>query len=160
MFILISTVKIIINIYTLKKYLPLIIVFFIFREEHRKLHAAHIGHESMHAEMLLILMVTMIVAQIVLIEWKRRHFKSFQVNIISILKIFLVFCFCASIYLLCVHIDCFINSLMGNTVNNVHPHVILEVYCILGIIFCDHCTCCSKSIRKTLARVHSKVYNY
>jgi RING finger protein 121 len=35
----------------------------------------------MHAEMLLILMVTMIVAQIALIEWKRRHFKSFQVKI-------------------------------------------------------------------------------
>lgn len=50
------------------------------REEHRKLHEAHKGHESMHAEMLLILMITMIVAQIVLLEWKRRHFKSFQVT--------------------------------------------------------------------------------
>jgi len=55
-----------------------------FREEHRKLHEAHKGHESMHAEMLLILMVTMIIAQIVLIEWKRRHFKSFQVHLILI----------------------------------------------------------------------------
>jgi len=54
----------------------------ILREEHRKLHELHKGHESMHAEMLLILMVTMIVAQIVLIEWKRRHFRSFQVNCI------------------------------------------------------------------------------
>lgn len=49
------------------------------REEHRKLHELHKGHESMHAEMLIILMITMIVAQIVLLEWKRRHFKSFQV---------------------------------------------------------------------------------
>ncbi|KAL5241580.1 hypothetical protein ACI65C_008990 [Semiaphis heraclei] len=49
------------------------------REEHRKLHELHKGHESMHAEMLIILMITMIVAQIVLLEWKRRHFRSFQV---------------------------------------------------------------------------------
>lgn len=58
----------------------------ILREEHRKLHEAHKGHESMHAEMLLILMVTMIVAQIILIEWKRRHFKSFQVIFFLIIK--------------------------------------------------------------------------
>jgi len=43
----------------------------------------------MHAEMLIILMITMIVAQIVLLEWKRRHFKSFQV--ICIFKIDIVF---------------------------------------------------------------------
>lgn len=54
----------------------------ILREEHRKLHELHKGHESMHAEMLIILMITMIVAQIVLLEWKRRHFRSFQVNYI------------------------------------------------------------------------------
>jgi len=43
----------------------------------------------MHAEMLIILMITMIVAQIVLLEWKRRHFKSFQV--IFIFNIDIVF---------------------------------------------------------------------
>ncbi|XP_050442834.1 RING finger protein 121 [Adelges cooleyi] len=51
----------------------------IMRENHRKLHEEHKGHESMHAEMLLILLVTMIIAQITLLEWKRRHFKSFQI---------------------------------------------------------------------------------
>lgn len=48
------------------------------RAEHIRLHQLHQGHESMHAEMLLILLVTLIVVQIILIEWKKRHFKSYQ----------------------------------------------------------------------------------
>lgn len=34
----------------------------------------------MHAEMVLILLVTLLVAQIVLVQWKARHFKSYQVG--------------------------------------------------------------------------------
>lgn len=45
------------------------------------LHEKHKGHESMHAEMALILLVTLIVAQIVLVQWKTRHFKSYQVGV-------------------------------------------------------------------------------
>ncbi|XP_035734029.1 RING finger protein 121-like isoform X1 [Vespa mandarinia] len=48
------------------------------RVEHIKMHKQHQGHESMHAEMLLILLVTLTVAQVILIEWKKRHFKSYQ----------------------------------------------------------------------------------
>ncbi|XP_046394513.1 RING finger protein 121 isoform X3 [Ischnura elegans] len=48
------------------------------RLEHMKIHEQHKGHESMHAEMILILLVTLIVAQVVLVEWKKRHFKSYQ----------------------------------------------------------------------------------
>ncbi|XP_012286177.1 RING finger protein 121 isoform X2 [Orussus abietinus] len=48
------------------------------RMEHIKLHAEHQGHESMHAEMLIILLFTLVVAQLVLVEWKKLHFKSFQ----------------------------------------------------------------------------------
>lgn len=70
-------------------YFNLLYNFLILREEHRKLHELHKGHESMHAEMLIILMITMIVAQIVLLEWKRRHFKSFQVN--CIFNIYIMF---------------------------------------------------------------------
>lgn len=33
----------------------------------------------MHAQMLLILMVTVLVAQVVLVEWRKRHFRSYQV---------------------------------------------------------------------------------
>ncbi|KAK0160114.1 hypothetical protein PV328_007554 [Microctonus aethiopoides] len=48
------------------------------RVEHIRMHQLHQGHESMHAEMLLILLVTLIVVQITLVEWKKRHFKSYQ----------------------------------------------------------------------------------
>lgn len=48
------------------------------RVEHIKMHEQHMGHESMHAEMLIILLVTLTVAQIALVEWKKRHFKSYQ----------------------------------------------------------------------------------
>ncbi|KHN74264.1 RING finger protein [Toxocara canis] len=48
------------------------------RVEHAKLHAKHKGHEQMHMEMFLILVVTLIVAQIALVQWKKRHFKSYQ----------------------------------------------------------------------------------
>lgn len=44
------------------------------------MHEQHQGHESMHAEMLLILLGTLLVAQIVLVEWKKIHYKSYQVN--------------------------------------------------------------------------------
>ncbi|KAH9505690.1 hypothetical protein Btru_055508 [Bulinus truncatus] len=48
------------------------------RVEHQMLHEKHKGHESMHAEMAIILLATLIVAQIVLVQWKTRHFKSYQ----------------------------------------------------------------------------------
>ena len=51
---------------------------FYFRLAHEAIHKAHKGHESMHAQMLLILMVTVLVAQIVLVEWRKRHFRSYQ----------------------------------------------------------------------------------
>lgn len=48
------------------------------RIEHHKMHDKHKGHEAMHSEMLLVLIVTLIIAQIILLQWKKRHFKSYQ----------------------------------------------------------------------------------
>ncbi|XP_064608158.1 E3 ubiquitin ligase Rnf121-like [Liolophura sinensis] len=48
------------------------------RLEHQRLHEKHRGHEAMHAEMILILLATLVVAQIVLVQWKQRHFRSYQ----------------------------------------------------------------------------------
>ncbi|KAI0222129.1 RING-type domain-containing protein [Lamellibrachia satsuma] len=48
------------------------------RLEHLRLHEKHKGHETMHAEMVLILLATLAVAQLVLVQWKQRHFKSYQ----------------------------------------------------------------------------------
>lgn len=50
------------------------------RLEHARMHAKHKGHESMHAEMVLILIVTLVIAQLVLVQWKQRHPKSYNVR--------------------------------------------------------------------------------
>lgn len=34
----------------------------------------------MHAEMIIILFVTLIVAQVALVEWKKRHYRSYSVD--------------------------------------------------------------------------------
>lgn len=49
------------------------------RLQHEALHEKHQGHEKMHAEMLLILLVTLIASQVLLVFWKTKHFKSFQI---------------------------------------------------------------------------------
>ncbi|XP_054262681.1 E3 ubiquitin ligase Rnf121 isoform X1 [Macrosteles quadrilineatus] len=48
------------------------------RLEHIKMHEKHKGHEAMHTEMVFILLITVIVAQVILVEWKKRHQKSYQ----------------------------------------------------------------------------------
>ncbi|OTF77571.1 RING finger protein 121-like protein, partial [Euroglyphus maynei] len=42
------------------------------------MHEKHRGHESMHAIMLLILIGAMFITQIILIYWRKKHFKSYQ----------------------------------------------------------------------------------
>uniref|UniRef100_A0A3B4ASH2 Uncharacterized protein n=1 Tax=Periophthalmus magnuspinnatus TaxID=409849 RepID=A0A3B4ASH2_9GOBI len=48
--------------------------------QHERLHTKHRGHEAMHAEMVLILVATLVVAQIVLVQWKQRHLRSYNVT--------------------------------------------------------------------------------
>ncbi|XP_068703457.1 E3 ubiquitin ligase Rnf121-like [Montipora foliosa] len=50
----------------------------LWRREHEKLHAKHKGHEAMHMEMVLILFSTLVVAQVLLVKWKKHYYKSFQ----------------------------------------------------------------------------------
>ncbi|CAL4100455.1 unnamed protein product [Meganyctiphanes norvegica] len=49
-----------------------------FRLEHLRLHEKHRGHEEMHAEMVLILIVVTIIAHMGLMAWKKHHYKSYQ----------------------------------------------------------------------------------
>lgn len=56
------------------------VIFFFHRVEHARMHAKHKGHEAMHAEMVLILIVTLVVAQLILVQWKQRHPKSYNVR--------------------------------------------------------------------------------
>ncbi|XP_067948148.1 E3 ubiquitin ligase Rnf121-like isoform X1 [Watersipora subatra] len=48
------------------------------RYEHQLLHEKHKGHEAMHAEMMMILMISLIVAQAVLLIWRTKHNRSYQ----------------------------------------------------------------------------------
>lgn len=45
------------------------------RKQHIQFHEKHKGHEQMHAEMFIILIFTLLIAQIVLVEWKKRHYR-------------------------------------------------------------------------------------
>ena len=48
------------------------------QREHLLMHEKHHGHEHMHAMMLLILLGSMFIAQILLILWKKKSFKTYQ----------------------------------------------------------------------------------
>lgn len=48
------------------------------RLEHMKLHEKHRGHESMHAEMILILFATLVISQIALVKWKQIYPSSYH----------------------------------------------------------------------------------
>lgn len=58
------------------------------RYEHQKMHEKHKGHEKMHAEMVGILILSLIVAQFALLEWRRRHYRSY--SIVSLLGMWIV----------------------------------------------------------------------
>ena len=45
------------------------------RRQHMQFHEKHKGNEQMHAEMFIILIVTLLLAQILLVEWKKRHYR-------------------------------------------------------------------------------------
>ncbi|XP_041051055.1 RING finger protein 175 isoform X4 [Carcharodon carcharias] len=58
------------------------------RLQHAKIHAKHRGHEAMHAEMVLILIATLVIAQVVLVQWKQRHCRSY--NLVTLLQMWIV----------------------------------------------------------------------
>ncbi|XP_045504890.1 RING finger protein 121 [Colias croceus] len=48
------------------------------RYDHQKMHAMHEGHESMHVTMVGILMIVLVIAQIVFVQWKKYHYRSYS----------------------------------------------------------------------------------
>nr|XP_026691964.1 RING finger protein 121 [Ciona intestinalis] len=58
------------------------------RLEHLKEMEKHRGHDAMHLEMILILMVTLVVSQVALVQWKNRHPKSY--NMVTLLGMWIV----------------------------------------------------------------------
>ncbi|XP_061846174.1 E3 ubiquitin ligase RNF121 isoform X2 [Colius striatus] len=58
------------------------------RVEHARMHAKHRGHEAMHAEMVLILIATLVLAQLLLVQWKQRHPRSY--NMVTLFQMWVV----------------------------------------------------------------------
>lgn len=52
------------------------------------MHEKHRGHETMHLEMMLVLVVTLVVAQILLVQWKKRHNRSY--SLVTLLGLWLI----------------------------------------------------------------------
>ncbi|CAH8531786.1 unnamed protein product [Schistosoma bovis] len=59
-----------------------------FRIEHLKYHEDHKGHEKMHLEMFLVAFVSLLFCQLVLMFWKKRHFRSYQ--LVTLIAMWLV----------------------------------------------------------------------
>lgn len=63
------------------------------RFEHQQMHEKHKGHENMHAEMMIILLITVIVAQVALYQWRKRHYRSYSlVTLLGLWMIPIVIC--------------------------------------------------------------------
>ncbi|ELK25353.1 RING finger protein 175, partial [Myotis davidii] len=56
--------------------------------QQEKMYKMHRGHESMHVEMILIFLSTLIIAQIVLVQWRQRHGRSY--NLVTLLQMWVV----------------------------------------------------------------------
>ncbi|KAF7462548.1 hypothetical protein GHT09_012225 [Marmota monax] len=48
--------------------------------QQERMYKMHRGHESMHVEMILIFLCTLVVAQVVLVQWRQRHGRSYNVS--------------------------------------------------------------------------------
>ncbi|CAK6445876.1 unnamed protein product [Pipistrellus nathusii] len=56
--------------------------------QQEKMLKIHRGHDSMHMEMILIFFSTLIIAQIVLVQWRQRHGRSY--NLVTLLQMWVV----------------------------------------------------------------------
>lgn len=48
--------------------------------QQERTYEMHRGHEAMHVEMILIFLCALVVAQIVLVQWRQRHGRSYNVS--------------------------------------------------------------------------------
>lgn len=83
----------------------------------------------MHAEMIIIFFLTIIVAQFVLIEWKRRHYRSYSVRAIKQTR--------SDSFEDVVVVD---NSArnVADSFNNLFETSVVEVYFYVAVVFLHH----------------------
>ncbi|XP_070361039.1 RING finger protein 175 isoform X1 [Equus asinus] len=56
--------------------------------QQERMYRMHRGHESMHVEMILIFLCALVIAQIVLVQWRQRHGRSY--NLVTLLQMWVV----------------------------------------------------------------------
>uniref|UniRef100_A0A667GMY5 Ring finger protein 175 n=1 Tax=Lynx canadensis TaxID=61383 RepID=A0A667GMY5_LYNCA len=56
--------------------------------QQERMYKMHRGHESMHVEMILIFLCALVIAQIVLVQWRQRHGRSY--NLVTLLQMWVV----------------------------------------------------------------------
>ncbi|XP_015306422.3 RING finger protein 175 isoform X1 [Macaca fascicularis] len=56
--------------------------------QQERMYNMHRGHESMHVEMILIFLCILVIAQIVLVQWRQRHGRSY--NLVTLLQMWIV----------------------------------------------------------------------
>ncbi|XP_039090280.1 RING finger protein 175 isoform X1 [Hyaena hyaena] len=56
--------------------------------QQERIYRMHRGHESMHVEMILIFLCALVVAQIVLVQWRQRHGRSY--NLVTLLQMWVI----------------------------------------------------------------------
>uniref|UniRef100_A0A8C4X4C0 Uncharacterized protein n=1 Tax=Erpetoichthys calabaricus TaxID=27687 RepID=A0A8C4X4C0_ERPCA len=97
------------------------------------------GHEAMHAEMVLIFIVTPVIAQLLLVQWKQRHPKSY--SLITFFQMWMLFPFhnkaplCGSFFL-----NYFFYILHANK-GSLKPSDVFEDFrCLVSLNFGTHCS--------------------
>lgn len=103
----------------------------------------------MHAEMVIVLIITLIVAQICLIEWKKRHYRSYAVNKVS--KCLGSF----SIFNLITDSNIARNVVSTNWI--MPKKSLVEIYIYMAFIFLHYGSYCKKSFAETNRKSYSKV---
>ncbi|XP_055975132.1 RING finger protein 175 isoform X3 [Sorex fumeus] len=56
--------------------------------QQEQMDTTHRGHESMHVEMILIFLCALVLAQVVLVQWRQRHCRSY--NLVTLLQMWVV----------------------------------------------------------------------
>ena len=133
-----------------------------------KMHEKHRGHESMHAEMILILFATLIISQIALVKWRQIYPNSYHVSFENVLVLWEYL-----LYLLVINahsgevklpanfITLFIQTAMYVSWNVVNPifalcqKFLVSIYCDLVRIYTVYCNYYAQSIRKADTRFHA-----
>lgn len=107
------------------------------------MHEKHKGHDAMHMEMVLILVFTLLIAQIALFEWKKRHYKSYAVRMTIGESLFFDF------YLLFLLSDGYAAGAVVGSSDILFEESVVAFYYLLGNIFLYYWNCYEESLYET-----------